>query len=393
MKILLALIGLCGSAWGMIPVVMTKGNQTVEGNKTFTGNTSVTGGGGLTATYGVLAASGTFTGGLTASSGTFTNSGTGQYALAVSTSITFTQGLVGVGIRWADGTISTSAVAALADGSITTAKLASDSVIAAKILTGSVTTNKLASDAVTEAKILTASVTTSKLATDAVSADKILSGAVTTSKLNSDLQALIGSVADGAITTNKLASDAVIEAKILNASVTTNKLGTDSVITAKIQNLAITTSKLNADIQAQLASVGGSAVIISTDKWISGSTTDTTFLDCQGGTATFVTTRVNKFAVAVKLNATAGSNDAASSQLLVNGDTLPGTKHQDADMQDNMSSQPANIGFTVTTPALSAGTQNICVRMKTTGGTLVFPSATHGAGNAKISIWEIRSNN
>lgn len=52
----------------------------------------------------------TIRGSITASSGTFTLTGTGNYALALSTSITFTQSAGnGLGIRWGDGTISTTA--------------------------------------------------------------------------------------------------------------------------------------------------------------------------------------------------------------------------------------------------------------------------------------------
>ncbi len=67
-------------------------------------------GGNLQVTYGLNAASGTFSNGVTASSGTFLATGAGQYALALSTSITFAQSAGnGLGIRWGDGTISTTA--------------------------------------------------------------------------------------------------------------------------------------------------------------------------------------------------------------------------------------------------------------------------------------------
>lgn len=51
-----------------------------------------------------------FPGSITASSGTFLNTGAGQYALSLSTSITFAQSAGnGLGIRWGDGSISTTA--------------------------------------------------------------------------------------------------------------------------------------------------------------------------------------------------------------------------------------------------------------------------------------------
>ena len=89
------------------------------------------------------------------------------------------------------------------DGSITTAKLADDSVTTAKLVDGSVTVAKLATDSVTTAKLVDGSVTAAKLATNSVTTVKIVDLNVTTSK-----------IADGAITTAKLA----------NANVTADKL-------------------------------------------------------------------------------------------------------------------------------------------------------------------------
>lgn len=105
-------------------------------------------------------------------------------------------------------------------------------VISGGIADGSVTTAKLADDAVTADKIAPdvsftpadGSITAAKLANDAVTTDKLVNGAVTTDKLGS-----------GAVTTNKLAGGAV----------TTNKLGNSAVTTGKIANGAITPAKLD----------------------------------------------------------------------------------------------------------------------------------------------------
>jgi len=83
--------------------------------------------------------------------------------------------------------------AALASGSVETAKIASSAVIAAKILEGAVETAKIGTDAVTAVKVQAQAITTPKIAdlavetgkigTDAIIAAKISAGAVTSPKI------------------------------------------------------------------------------------------------------------------------------------------------------------------------------------------------------------------
>jgi len=78
-------------------------------------------------------------------------------------------------------------VAAIPDGSITTAKLADGAVTTAKLADDAVTTAKLADDAVTTAKLADDAVTTAKLADGAVTDSKIPAGAaVDSNKLEYD---------------------------------------------------------------------------------------------------------------------------------------------------------------------------------------------------------------
>tara|TARA_Y100000361_G_C11148956_1_gene339847 strand:+ start:458 stop:1774 length:1317 start_codon:yes stop_codon:yes gene_type:complete len=70
-------------------------------------------------------------------------------------------------------TDSTIATADVADGGITTAKLADTAVTTAKITDANITTAKLASNAVTTAKITDGNISTAKLADDAVTGAKI----------------------------------------------------------------------------------------------------------------------------------------------------------------------------------------------------------------------------
>jgi len=102
---------------------------------------------------------------------------------------------------------------ALADGGVTTAKIAADAV----------TTAKIADDAVTSAKLADSSVQNATIAT----------GAVTTTKIN-----------DGAATTAKIANDAVTTAKIADQAITAGKLasGVQTTINSNADNRVITGS-------------------------------------------------------------------------------------------------------------------------------------------------------
>jgi hypothetical protein len=82
-----------------------------------------------------------------------------------------------------DGTVSCVTFGAgLADGEVTTAKIANGAVTSDKIGDGEVTTNKIVDGGVTAVKIVNGAVGSDQLATDAVTAAKIANGAVTTDK-------------------------------------------------------------------------------------------------------------------------------------------------------------------------------------------------------------------
>lgn len=78
---------------------------------------------------------------------------------------------------------------------------------------GDVTTAKIASDAVTGAKIADDAIDNEHIATDAVNADSIASGAVGTSELASD-SVTTAKIASGAVDTTEIANSAVTNAKV-----------------------------------------------------------------------------------------------------------------------------------------------------------------------------------
>jgi len=163
----------------------------------------------------------------------------------------------------ADGSITTAKLASLA---VTTAKIAADAVTATQIGDDAVTTAQLAADSVTAAIIAADAVGTSELATNAVTAAIIAADAVGTSELaaNSVTAAIIAAdavstseLAASAVTTAILADDAVNNAKIATdavqgdviaaSAITTTKIADDAIETAKIAANAITASEIAAN--------------------------------------------------------------------------------------------------------------------------------------------------
>lgn len=116
----------------------------------------------------------------------------------------------------------------------------------ADIADGSITTEKLAPMAVTTSKLADKSITTSKLASKAVDSYSLADGAVTWAKLK-----------DSVVDTKKLANLAVTEDKLDYSAVTTTKLADGAVTFDKITPSAIShiqaASIIAADSQASQA--------------------------------------------------------------------------------------------------------------------------------------------
>jgi hypothetical protein len=75
---------------------------------------------------------------------------------------------------------------AIADGAVTTAKIASGAVIESKIADTAITANKIATGAITESKIADAAITQSKIAVGAITGGNIADAAITQSKIAAD---------------------------------------------------------------------------------------------------------------------------------------------------------------------------------------------------------------
>ena len=125
---------------------------------------------------------------------------------------------------------------AVADDSITTAKLAALAVTSAKLAAAAVGTDKIQDGAVTSVKLADLAVTAARLADLAVETAKIKDKAITTAK-----------IADKAVTTAQLGDASVGTVQLDALSVTAAKLAALAVETAKIKDGAITRAKLAQD--------------------------------------------------------------------------------------------------------------------------------------------------
>jgi hypothetical protein len=124
--------------------------------------------------------------------------------------------------------------AGIADGAVTTVKIAANAVTDAKIQSGGLTASGIATDAITTIKILDGNVTTSKLANSAVTGAKIAASTIDATKFTA-----------GAVDTAALAASGITSVKFAAGAVDTTALGALAVTNAKIAASTIEYGKLN----------------------------------------------------------------------------------------------------------------------------------------------------
>jgi trimeric autotransporter adhesin len=146
----------------------------------------------------------------------------------------------------------------LADSSVSTAKIADAAVTSAKIGSGAVDTAALASAAVTNAKIGSAAVDTAQIADLAVTSGKIANGAVDTTQL-ADLAVTSGKIANSAVGSTQIANAAVSSAKIASGAVGTTALADGGVTAAKLASSSVTAVKLGITFAQEGAQISGSS--------------------------------------------------------------------------------------------------------------------------------------
>ena len=216
------------------------------------------------------------------------------------------------------------------DSAVTTSKLANTAVTSGKLADGACTTDKLAASAVTTAKLLDANVTSGKLANDAVSTDKIADAAISSAKIASgavltaslgDAQVSTGKLIDGNVTALKLASNSVTSSKIAASNVLTSHIADSQITTAKIASDQVNAPHLKADAVTEAKILDGA---VSADKLAANSVTTSKL-----GTLTGLT--VNGIVNATSFVATSSGGESDS------GFALPKAKSLSIDFTTNQS--------------------------------------------------------
>jgi microcystin-dependent protein len=168
----------------------------------------------------------------------------------------------------------------------------------ASIVDGSVTTAKLASEAVTAAKIAAGAVATRNLVSGAVDAPVLATDAVTTVK-----------ILDANVTEAKIASNAITQAKMADSSVGTAELIANSVTTAKLARegtagLVLTSNGSGSDPSYQASTSVPAGTIIH----VAMNTAPSGYLKANGATVSR-TTYANLFAA---IGTTFGNGDGST---------------------------------------------------------------------------------
>ena len=130
----------------------------------------------------------------------------------------------------------------IADGAVTSEKVATGAIGTAAIADAAVTYDKIKDKAVGSAKLADNAVSAQKIATNAVQERQIFDGSVTQSKLAAE-----------SVSTEKLAVNAVTPEKLAQSAVTAEKIATGAVTGEKVSYKALVT---NAGLSTEVISSG-----------------------------------------------------------------------------------------------------------------------------------------
>ena len=149
----------------------------------------------------------------------------------------------------------------IADGSITTAKLASNAVTTAKITDANITTAKIADDAITTAKILNSNVTTAKIADDAITSAKILDGTIVNADINASAAIAATKIHDGSVSNTEFGYldgvTSAIQTQLDSKLTASNNLSDISSASTARTNLGLAIGTNVQAYDAELAAIAG----------------------------------------------------------------------------------------------------------------------------------------
>ena len=177
--------------------------------------------------------------------GTFTGASTGDLTITTGTLVANVEGnLTGTASAIADNSVTS---AKIVNGTIVAADIANNAILTQHIDDNQITADQIADTTITASQIANATITTTQIAANTIATGNVADNAIDGTKIaqNSiltrhidDAQVTTDQLGADAVTAAKLADDAVVTANIVDANVTTAKIADDAVTLAKMAGLA-----------------------------------------------------------------------------------------------------------------------------------------------------------
>ena len=172
--------------------------------------------------------------------GTFTGASTGDLTITTGTLVATLEGNVTGNVT---GNL-TGTASAIADNSVTSAKIVNGTIVAADIANNAILTQHIDDNQVTADQIANATITTTQIAANTIATGNVADNAIDGTKIAQN-SILTRHIDDAQVTTDQLGADAVTAAKLADDAVVTANIVDANVTTAKIADNAITAAKLS----------------------------------------------------------------------------------------------------------------------------------------------------
>ena len=149
------------------------------------------------------------------------------------------------GTQIADGAISTAKIAA---NSVTASQIAANTITAGQIAAGAITATQIAANTITGAKIAAGTIQAGNIAADTITSNEIAANAITANEL-----------AAGSVTAGKIAAGSITSSEIAVGTITAGNIAAGTITAAQIAAGSITTAQIAAGT-IQASNIAASAI-------------------------------------------------------------------------------------------------------------------------------------